>query len=101
MSRNFEKEDFFYSNLSKQRARRASVARKTNSRYAFDLFVRKTIRNIFNTFLFLVVFKLLGLIVIPWYGVVAYPLAWWVCLFVVIVSVAVYVGAKERKQKER
>ena len=100
MAGDIEKTAFIKSQLNRQ-ARRALVARKSNTRCAFDRFVRQTLRNIFNTFLFLVVFKLLGLIVIPWYGVVAYPLAWWVCLFVVIVSVAVYVGAKERKQKER
>lgn len=96
---NYEKNAFFNYNISNQRARRLSVARKTNSRHSFDLFVRKTARNIFNTALFLLVFKLLGLVIIPWHGVVAYPLLWWVCLFVIIVSVAVYVGTKERKQK--
>ena len=94
-----ETKAFFNYNISNQRARRLSVARKTNSRHAFDLFVRKTARNIFNTALFLLIFKLLGLVAVPWHGVVAYPLLWWVCLFVIIVSVAVYVGTKERKQK--
>lgn len=98
MAGDIEKAAFIKSQLNRQ-ARRALVARKSNTRSAFDRFVRQTLRNIFNTFLFLVVFKLLGLIVIPWYGVVAYPLIWWVCLFVVITAVAVYVGTKSKKKR--
>lgn len=97
MAGDIEKAAFIKSQLNRQ-ARRALVARKSNTRSAFDRFVCQTLRNIFNTALFLLVFKLLGLVIIPWHGVVAYPLLWWVCLFVIIVSVAVYVGAKERQK---
>ena len=93
MTKNPETSDFFYSNRAKQRAaRRLSVARKSNSRCAFDRFVRQTLRNFFNTFLFLFIFKLLGLIPVPWYGVAAYPLMWWAGLFTLICAVAVYKG---------
>lgn len=95
MTHKTEVHDFFSSTQAKQRAsRRLSVARKTNTRSAFDRFIRQTLRNFFNTSLFLFFFKLLGLISVPWYGVVAYPLLWWVCLFLFICLVAVCIGRK-------
>lgn len=84
---------FFSYNKAKQAARQ-SVARKTQSRTAFDHFFRQTVRNIFNTSIFLIIFKLLGLVDISWYGALAYPLLWWVCLFLFICLVAVCIGRK-------
>lgn len=95
MTHKTEVHDFFSSTQAKQRAsRRLSVARKTNTRSAFDRFIRQTLRNFFNTSLFLFIFKLLGLISVPWYGVVAYPLLWWVCLFLLVCAVAIYKGRR-------
>ncbi len=85
---------FFSSTIAKQAAARQSVARKTKSYSAFDRFVRQTVRNVFNASFFLLVFKWLGLISVPWYGVLAYPLLWWVCLFLFVCLVAIYKGRK-------
>ena len=85
---------FFSSNISKQATARQSVARKTHSRTAFDHFFRQTVRNIFNTSIFLIIFKLLGLVDVSWYGALAYPLLWWVCLFLFICLVAICIGRK-------
>lgn len=98
MAGDIEKAAFIKSQLNRQ-ARRALVARKSNTRSAFDRFVRQTLRNIFNTSIFLLVGKAVGVLELPWYGIVAYPLIWWVCLFVVITAVAVYVGAKSKKKR--
>jgi len=85
---------FFSYNIAKQTAARQAVARKTRARGAFDRFVRQTVRNIFNAALFLLVCKWLGLVSVPWYGVVAYPLLWWVCLFLLVCAVAIYKGRR-------
>lgn len=80
---------FFSYNKAKQAARQ-SVARRTYIRNTFDRFVRQAALNFIEISFFLLVFKLLGLISIPWYGVLAYPLLWWVCLFLFVLAVATY-----------
>ena len=80
---------FFSSNKAKQAAARQTIARRTYIRNTFDRFVRQAALNFIEISFFLLVFKLLGLISVPWYGV-AYPLLWWVCLFLFVLAVATY-----------
>lgn len=81
---------FFSSNIAKQAAARQALARRKYIRNTFDRFVRQGALNFIEISLFLFIFKLLGLISVSWYGILAYPLLWWVCLFLFVFAVATY-----------